>query len=228
MQRRNVLVLGRTGAGKSTVANQIVGKKLFAVEKQSAASVTKEPVSKETEVTVEDIQYLFKAIDTVGLFDTPNTSHAAIFRQAKAFFRDKVPEGVSLVLFVSGKGRITEKEEIVTIQSLINNFGKEKISDISALIVTHCEDMDSDARSAYVEELRSNDRTKHIASFMRKGIYTVGFPDLDKASPQLKAIYEESAKEDAADLHKLVRDCDDKMIMSKEIFRDANCCCTVA
>ena len=219
IQRRNVVVLGKTGAGKSTVANKIVGKEVFTVAKESVASVTKEPSSKEAKVTVDDIQYYIKAIDTVGLFDTGNTSHAAIFRQAKTFFRDKVPEGISLVLFVFKEGRFT-KEENVTFQSLIDNFGKERISDISALIVTCCENMDSHARSAYVKELEEDPLTKPITSFMRKGIYTVGFPDVEKAGARLKPIYEDSAKEDAEVLRKLIQDCEDPMILSKELLSE--------
>ena len=219
IQRRNVVVLGKTGAGKSTVANKIVGKDVFVVGKGSVASVTKEPGSKEAEHVVDNIQYHIKAIDTVGLFDTCNTSHAAIFRQAKAFFRDKVPEGISLVLFVFKEGRFTQEEKD-TFHSLIENFGKERISDISALIVTCCENMDSDARSAYVKELKEDPLTKPITSFMRKGIYTVGFPDVEKAGARLKPIYEESAKEDAEILRKLIQDCEDKMILSKDILSE--------
>lgn len=220
IQKRNVVVLGKTGAGKSTVANKIVGKDLFKVGERSASSVTEHPSVKEAVFTHDGIQYTFKTIDTVGMFDTGKKTHEEIFREAKTFFRERVPEGVSLVLFVFKEGKFTP-EERKTFEILIKNFGEEKIKDISALVVTCCENMTPNARTALVEELKSNEVTKPITSFMQKGIYPVGFPNLDEVDPRIKVVHEETAKQDAETLHKLIRNSEDKMILSKDILTES-------
>ena len=44
IQKRNILVLGKAGAGKSTVANKIVGSVLFEVGKEKEAIVTRDGI----------------------------------------------------------------------------------------------------------------------------------------------------------------------------------------
>ena len=220
IQKRNIIVLGKTGAGKSSVANRIVGMDLFEVTTSSVSSVTKHPSVKEASVIHDGIQYTFKTIDTVGLFDTAEKTNEEIFREAKTFIRERVPEGISLVLFVFKEGRFTP-EERKTFESLTKNFGKSKITDISALIVTCCENMTPKARIALVEEMKSNERTNKITSFMKKGIYPVGFPNLKEVDPRIKEVHEETAKQDAETLHKLIRNCEDKMILSKDILTES-------
>ena len=77
------------------------------------------------------------------------------------------------------------------------------------------------ARIALVEEMKSNERTNKITSFMKKGIYPVGFPNLKEVDPRIKEVYEETVKEDTETLHKLIRNCEDKMILSKEMLTES-------
>ena len=76
-QRRNIIVLGKTGAGKSTVANQILGTNHFEVS-TSTQSVTRRVRNGEARLTVDGVDYNIKIIDTVGLFDTGSITKATV------------------------------------------------------------------------------------------------------------------------------------------------------
>ena len=79
LEKRNVVVVGKTGGGKCTVANKILGQVKFVV-KNVAAGVTLNVeahcccLDDESSHTV----YSFKVVDTVGLFDTKVKNVTAI------------------------------------------------------------------------------------------------------------------------------------------------------
>lgn len=213
VQRRNIVVLGKTGAGKSTVANKIAGHDNFKV-KSSTESVTSK-VS-HTEVVLVDpktnTQYNFKLIDTIGVFDTKKRN-ADIMKEIKKYFQEKVPEGVNLVLFIFRKGRYTGEEK-QTFDYIIKNF-RPQISDISALIITNCENEGKEGRQRIIDEFRL--MAEDTAEFMGKGIYTVGFPDTRNCLPALEEAYEKVIQDDAKDLRELVMKAGE-MRLGKEMF----------
>ena len=110
VETRNVVVVGKTGAGKSTVANKVLGQEKFTV-KNVAGSVTLDVEAHCCYLDDKSSQtrYNLKVIDTVGLFDTKVKNDAAI-KKMKNFFQNECPGGVNLVLFVCRKGRFTEEE----------------------------------------------------------------------------------------------------------------------
>lgn len=67
-KKRNVVVVGRAGAGKSRVANKVLGQEKFTV-KNAAASVTLKVQARCCYLDDESSQtrYNLKVIDTVGL-----------------------------------------------------------------------------------------------------------------------------------------------------------------
>ena len=48
---------------------------------------------------------------------------------------------------------------------------------------------------ALVQELTTNQFTKEAATYMKKGIYTVGFPDKRKMKPQIFKLMQEEYRE---------------------------------
>jgi len=204
IRRRNIVVLGKTGAGKSTVANHIVGQELFQVS-DSAASVTMttnhaEKVFRES----DSVEYNIKVIDTVGVFDHKMTN-SAVIKDIKKYFRDKVPEGLSLIIFVFKQGRFTP-EERAAFYFIISNF-KEHISQISALIITNCEQKDQTHRKRIVEEFQTHEQTREIARFMKKGVHCVGFPQMDEIDEEMKPLLERNIQKDDELLRSLAYSC---------------------
>ena len=145
IERRNIVVVGKTGCGKSTVANQLIGNEVFQIGR-SSKSVTEHPGQKEAKRTVDDIEYNIKVIDTVGLFDSasPAGSNKDILREAKAFFQKNV-KGLNLILFVFKEGRFTDEEK-KTFSVITKHFKKDRVGEISALVVTNCENIDEAER----------------------------------------------------------------------------------
>ncbi len=98
---REVLVLGRMGAGKSALCNVITGENKFQ-ESEFGVSSTKNYMIEEADR--EGIHY--KVIDTVGLGDTRMTSQGVLQKLAEACITTK---GFHQLLFVAS-GRITQEE----------------------------------------------------------------------------------------------------------------------
>ena len=215
VEDRNVVVVGKTGAGKSTVANKILGLEKFEV-KNIATSTTTQVAARCSSFhdSSSRTQYNFTVIDTVGLFDTKkSTSNIDVMTKIKNFFQNESPKGINLVLFVSRKGRLTD-EERHTFKYIIDNFSRQ-ISDFSALIFTCC-DGQSDAAN---QEFRASfeREASRVANFMKKGIYMVGFPDISNMKPRMKEAMEEEIKEQAEMLRKVVMEAD-KRCLGREMF----------
>ena len=127
---RNVVVVGKTGAGKSTVANKLVGDDVFKVS--AGLDVATQTIS-HCEVTIRHggKMYHVKVVDTVGLFDRSLRNKDTI-AELKKYFKDIFPGGINLVLFVSSKGRFADEEQEY-LETIVHIFRKD-VSEISALV----------------------------------------------------------------------------------------------
>lgn len=213
LENRNVVVVGKTGAGKSTVANKILSLEKFAV-KNVAKSVTSQVEARCSTFYDQSsrTRYNFKVIDTVGVFDT-RLKNDDVMKKIKTFFQNDSPEGINLVLFVFRKGRFTD-EERRTFDYIIGNFN-DQISDFSALVLTCCDGQSDAANQEFLASFQREAR--RIVSFMKKGVYMVGFPDVSKMRPRMKEAMEEEIKEQAEMLRKVVMKAD-KRCLGKEMF----------
>jgi hypothetical protein len=113
---RNILLIGRTGGGKSTLGNVLINKNnnFEEVFEESAKGVSKTKKVEERVVEIdlkedgsEKIRY--RIIDTIGIGDTKMTPIGVLSELAKVAGRVK-KEGLNQILFVT-KGRF-EKTEI--------------------------------------------------------------------------------------------------------------------
>ena len=214
VEDRNVVVVGKSGAGKSTVANKVLGLEKFAV-KNIVNSLTSQVEARCSTFYDESsrTRFNFKVIDTVGLFD-PTKSNIDLMTKIKTFFQSDSPKGVNLVLFVSRKGRFTI-EERHTFDYIIHNFSNE-ISEFSALIFTCCDGQSDTANQEFLASFEREESS--IASFMKKGIYTVGFPSVSNMKPRMKEVMEEEIKQQTEMLRKLVMEAD-KRCLGREMFQ---------
>ena len=204
-----MVVMGKSDAGKSTIANYLIGHdplshsdRPFEVStKVLSESVTPEVKFEATEFTRENVLYRVTVIDTVGLFGNCIADQDSIFDKIETFFKDSI-DGINLILFVFKKGRFTA-EERDTFSYIRNRFDPD-ISHISALAVTHCENDSPRAREDLIKEFQANEYTKPIADEMKMGIYPVGFPPLNTYEPQHQAIYKRQMEQDKKALEDLI------------------------
>ena len=223
IRKRCVVLMGKSGAGKSTVANMLVGydpmssfDPPFGVSQQVLQSVTREVKHEVYEFTKENITYSITVIDTVGLFDTEIEGQDPIFDKIETYFKDYI-DGINVVLFVFKKGRLTAEEQQVF--SFIRERFVTEISPISALAVTGCENDSPEAREELVKEFGVNEATQQIAGQMELGIHPVGFPNIKTMMPAFQEAYKESIKNDQEMLMDLILKAD-KLHLTRKLFEE--------
>ena len=126
-------------------------------------------------------------------------------RLLKQYFRDNIPDGLHLILFVFKEGRLTAEEK-QTFDFIIANF-EVNIKPVSALVITNCENLAESKKDEIISEFRSHPTTRPIANLMGKGIYTVGFPNIGDLADHLKQVYTRQIERDVDKLRRLVYSC---------------------
>ena len=234
-QRRNVLILGRIGAGKSTLANKLIDPARILegnsfMPSDCARSITNRKTSACTTLLKDQSNqhYILQVINAVGLFDCRSVgiSNYMIMKRLSAFIKEKVPNGFNLVLFILRSGRFTEVDEWMFDLLTTGRLFSDELSSISALIITGCESFTEEKRKSIIANyVRSKPA---LAKFMKKGIYTVGFPDLDQLLPMPRRAVEEGVKSDQEHLRQLVYSCNENKHILKGEGRKEDERCNVS
>lgn len=192
---RNVVVVGKTGSGKSSVCNEILGSGEGFTVSSSFKSCTKSVSFKETSIrTRGGTSYNVTVFDTVGLFDTGKLKDKKIMDEVQEYAQKYAPTGIHLVLFVMSKSRFT-REEKQAFDYISSRLGRQMHA-VSALVITHCDEDDDEEREEIIESFKKENLTNSMARSMHRGIYCVGFPDRTKMKPKL---YEAMKDDIAAD-----------------------------
>lgn len=217
--KRNVIVLGKTGCGKSTLANKILNDERFTVSGK-VASETADIQSEVNIVNIEGTRYQITVTDTVGFFDTKQRKkrfNNEIMKKIISELSTVAPQGLNLIIFVFKNGRFTEEEKDSF--AIVTKHFKTLIEKASMLVITNCGKR-TDARKSAIEDFKGNDATKPFAESMQKGIYTVDFPDLSEYDTEIAEVLEPRLKADQAALHKVIAAADSRYL-AEEIKNSA-------
>ena len=211
---RNIIVVGKTGCGKSTVGNRFLGVEPFKISSNpvSTSSAARPAMSS---FIYNNVHYNLTVIDTIGFFDQKLTNYQ-IMKDIKDAIK-KFVKGLHLIVFVVKEGRFTDEEKKTF--DIIHNAFAVDIDPISAMVITGCE---GKKKEVVIKAYQDDSVTKDMMSCMKKGIYPVGFPDLSKYSSPMREIYEEEAKRGEAELQRLVVGCDE-MLLKDQLCNDSGC-----
>ena len=179
--KRNVLIVGLDETGKSTIASKIR-------DHSACVDLNHQPtqtIAQEFEFAKEICgkNYLITVIDAMG-FGTSTAMSKERVTELITYLRGREIYAINLIFFVIKSGRLQGDEKSI-LESAIQKFNRSHLSNISALLITHCEQYNEALQERIIALFKDGDHTRPISNLMSKGILTTGFTSQDYCNEAL-------------------------------------------
>ncbi|CAG8715288.1 uncharacterized protein OCT59_017212 [Rhizophagus irregularis] len=160
-ETRNILIIGRTGNGKSTLENVLTNSEKFN-EGSGTISTTKELQKEDFEIEINGEKVQYRVVDTIGIGDTQLAQREVLNRIAEACH--EVGKGLNQIFFVLGR-KFTE-EELEAYNILREIIFDESITCYTTIVRTNFPNFDSEEKCKEDRE-KLNQESPKLAELVR-------------------------------------------------------------
>lgn len=162
--QRSIILIGRTGNGKSTLANVLTGTNKFGKGKYSTSQTTEKQIE---EFTAEN-GMKYRVIDTVGIGDTKLSTEDVLKGIREVAYKDNY--NLNQILFVF-EGKFEDKE-IEAFNLLKNNIFNEDITKYITLVRTKFDHYEDEREcETEIEKLKDSKKLEKIINSCNKLIH---------------------------------------------------------
>ena len=209
VQERNVIVVGRSGVGKSMLINQIAGGSYMEFSNQPNSRTKNASVIAGC-IRYERKKYHCSFIDTVGFSDT-RQKNEAIMQEIRFIMQDR--KQIHLVIFTFKLNEYFDHDKKQW-DLFVKSF-RDTIYNISAAVITHCDNYTDDAKQSLRNTLLQGEKTSSFFALMSQGIHCVGFPDTSKIMTNEEIFT--NINRDAKEIRALIAKCNNPVICAQMI-----------
>jgi hypothetical protein len=179
VSQKNILIIGRTRTGKSTIQNLLVNPMAVPTD-ISLVSETREPSFRS--FMLPKVKLLLNIIDTPGVYERHNDES---MRRSEEIILASITKCVNaeitkfhMACFAFSMGAGIQKDDIEALKLFINHLGPD-VSENSCLIITRCEMKTASQRERLKRELSEDTEFKKIRPYFKKGIFFTGSLNYD-------------------------------------------------
>jgi GTPase Era involved in 16S rRNA processing len=190
VREQTVLVIGKTGSGKSRLVNLILKQKRAQSCRQTT-SVTKE--CNMYKIYGDDNTLLYTFIDTMGLADT-DESNEQIIQKIKDFLKTGVTIIHWVIVTLSGAERIT-RESSQVLADILEFLELQQNTDHILFCVTHADGWSQKVKDQYTEHLKKNSSFSKLTESGQLQIHFSGIPDPDELEDEVDKDYAKKKEE---------------------------------